>query len=360
MGFSPDVLVATLQEVLPGYTETFTTFHPAFEAIIAKGQKRKANGPWIEFGLVPGAPGQVTTLRSGTEVIAGGRRQDAERANAYAATMIYAWDVPGQDLREANGKADLLDLIKKYPERALDDFQDQLARQLVAGGEADVGAMLTFNSDANYDPKGLGSQPGIFEWVAPTSQGDTVFGIQKNSVKNWHHQYANISSFATDGRQKLAEAYYDASVQGGRSLGDVDLMFADRGTYHNYLSDLDDQLRIVDNDLKKGDRRPSAVRAGVKFMGATMHLEHEIKTGASGSFSSSAPQNGVVYGIHSGTWHLFSQGSDAKMETAGDFAFRGPDYLVTQDMWRYQYVLSLGMYCDNLRCNFAVTGGATA
>ncbi len=88
MGFSPDVLVATLQEVLPGYTETFTTFHPAFEAIIAKGQKRKANGPWIEFGLVPGAPGQVTTLRSGTEVIAGGRRQDAERANASAASMI--------------------------------------------------------------------------------------------------------------------------------------------------------------------------------------------------------------------------------------------------------------------------------
>ncbi len=150
MGFSPDVLVATLQEALPGYTETFTTFHPAFEAIIAKGQKRKANGPFIEFGIVPGAPGQVTTLRSGTEVIAGGRRQEADRAQAYAATMIYAWDVPGQDLREANGTADLRDLRQNDPERCLDDFQDQLARQLVMGGETGVGAMLTFNSDANY------------------------------------------------------------------------------------------------------------------------------------------------------------------------------------------------------------------
>jgi hypothetical protein len=357
MGFSADVILTTLQELRGPYEETFTKFHPAFEAIIAKGQKKKAKGPYIQFGLVPEGPGSTTTLRTGVEVIQGGRRQTGVRGSAYAATMIHAWDVPGQDLREADGEADLLDIMQKYPERALDDFQQQIGRQLVSGGERDVSAILTFNSDQTYDPKGLGAESGVFEYVASGTQSNTTFGVAKNSIDGWYHQYEHINSFSAEGRRKMSEAYYDASTEGTRAMGDVDLIFADRGSYHEYLTSLDDQVQIVDRDLGKGDHRPSAVRGGVKFLNATMYLDREIVTSR---FTTAAPLLGVMFGIHSSTWKLFSQGSDSNMETIGDFSFRGPDYLITQDMWRYQYVLSLGIYCDNLRCNFAVTGGAQA
>ena len=140
MAFSPDVLVTALQELIPGYSETFTKWHPAFDAIVKKGQKVTAKGPYREFALVPSGPGQITPILTGNEVIAGGRTMNSVRANTYAATMIYAYDVPGQDLREANGEMDLVQLIKRYPERAIMDFHERIAQQLVAGNGAGAGS----------------------------------------------------------------------------------------------------------------------------------------------------------------------------------------------------------------------------
>jgi hypothetical protein len=179
MAFSPDVLVTALQELMPGYSETFTKWHPAFDAIVKKGQKATAQGPYLEFALVPSGPGQITPILTGNEVIAGGRTMDSVRANTYAATMIYAYDVPGQDLREANGEMDLVRLIKRYPERAIMDFHERIARQLVSGDGAGAGSFPTWNGGANYDPKGLGPRQGMFEYAAPAAQNDVVFGVTK-------------------------------------------------------------------------------------------------------------------------------------------------------------------------------------
>ena len=195
MAFSPDVLTTALQELMPGFSETFTKFHPAFDAIIQKGNKRQAQGPYIQFALVPDGPGFLTQIVTGNEVIAGGRKQNAVRATEYAATMIYAYDVPGQDLREANNKMDLVELIRRYPERSLAEFHELIARQLVMGDVTDANNFLTWNGDATYDPKGLGGQQGIFEFNSAATQNDVVFGVQKNSITGWHNQYQHIASF---------------------------------------------------------------------------------------------------------------------------------------------------------------------
>ena len=47
------------------------------------------------------------------------------------------------------------------------------------------------------------------------------------------------------------------------------------------------------------------------------------------------------------------------METKGDFSVRGPFRIPEQDLFRYEYVLNMGMYCDQIRANGVVTGGAT-
>lgn len=356
MAFSPDVLVTALQELIPGYSETFTKWHPAFDAIVKKGQKSTAQGPYLEFALVPSGPGQITPILTGNEVIAGGRTQNSVRANTYAATMIYAYDVPGQDLREANGEMDLVRLIKRYPERAIMDFHERIAQQLVAGNGAGAGSFPTFNGNVNYDPKGLGARAGMFEYAAPAAQTQTVFGVAKNSIVGWHNQYRDITSFAGNGRAQMRAAYYDASQEMANAEGDVDLLFGDRGSFDNYLEDLDDQVQIITPTTNAGDRAQSKLRQGVKFLGATFYADQYIDPTAA-AFAGTPAANGLIYGIHSSTWHLYTMGHDAGMETKGDFAQRGPIRHPTQDMWRYEFVLSMGMYCDNLRCNFAVTGG---
>jgi|TARA_R100001230_G_C5679191_1_gene185578 hypothetical protein len=357
VSFSPDVLVTALQKLLPGYQETFTTYHPAFDAIVKNGQKMKLQQPYLEFGLVPSHPGSVTILNTGSEVIQGGRNQDATRANTMATTMIYAWDVPGEDLRRANGPADLLGLIKKYPERGLLGFQDLLGKQLVMGSVSEVGSFITFNGDVTYDPKGMGARQGIFSFQAASAQTDTVFGVAKNSVKGWHNKYAHINSFGSEGRKKLRNAFFECQKEGGSPLGSPDLIFASPDTFENYIDDLDTQILIGHNDMAKGDHARGDMRLGMPFLSATMYREHEI---VPANFATTAAQSGVAYGINSKTWHLYTQGSDANMETSGDFALRGPNRIPNQDAWRYEYVFCMGMYTDNLRCNFAVTGGDTA
>ena len=361
MAFSPDVLVIALQELIPGYSETFTKWHPAFDAIVKKGQKVTAKGPFREFALVPSGPGQITPILTGNEVIAGGRTMNSVRANTYAATMIYAYDVPGQDLREANGEMDLVQLIKRYPERAIMDFHERIAQQLVAGNGAGAGSFPTFNGNVTYDPKGLGARRGAFEYANAAAQTDTVFGVAKNSITGWHNQYRDIASFAAEGRKQMRAAYYDASQEMANAEGDVDLLFGDRGSFDNYLEDLDDQVQIITPSTEAGDRAPSKLRQGAKFLGATFYSDQYIDVTSAaisqrGGVASPAA-NGLIYGIHSSTWHLYTMGHDSMMETKGDFAQRGPIRHPTQDMWRYEFVLSMGMYCDNLRCNFAVTGG---
>jgi hypothetical protein len=357
MAVSHDVLVTALQELLPGYQESFTLFHPAFDAIVDRGNKTHLSNPFKEFTVVPEGPGTLNDVTNPDIFINGGRRQSAVKGSAYAATMIYAYDVPGEDLRMANGPADVAQLIKKYPERALMDFQERLARQLVMGDSAGATQFFTMNGDATYNPKGQGAQSGMFEFAAPTAQISTRFGIVSNSIEGWHTQYSHITSMAGNGFKQLRKAYWDASQQGSSAEGDVDLLFADRDSYDNVIDELTDYVQFIkrDADVKKGDPAPARMRTGVRFQNATLYPEPQMDRTA---FSTTAATEGVIYGLKSDSLNLFTQGSDSSKETKGDFEHRVVGRLPFQELFREEYVVSMGFYSDDLRCNFATTGAA--
>ena len=358
MAISPDVVATALQDLAPGYSELFTLWHPLMERVLKRGNTDRATlkGPYREFVVVSDGPGTVTQVLTGSEIIAGGRRQNAQRGDAYAPRMIYAFDVPGKDLAEANGENDLAKIIKRYPELALSDFHERIAGQMASGNSTTgVGGFLTLNGDQTYNPQGT-NRDGVFEYAAPAAQTDTVFGIAKAGAggpSGWYNQYGQISSFATDGRATMRQTYYAASRQGSKASGPVDLLLGDEASYLNYIDDLDDQVRVM---RVEGDKAPKAMRQGIPFLEADFFLEQSITDGAA-NFTTGGSANGVIYMMKTDTWHMYTLGHDSGMETKGDFAIRGPIRIPEQDMWRYEYVLSLGMYCDQLRSNFAVTGG---
>ena len=98
------------------------------------------------------------------------------------------------------------------------------------------------------------------------------------------------------------------------------------------------------------------MKQGIKFLAATMFLEEFLDPTDTAVFSGVA-LDGVIYGLNTSTWHMYTLGSDAKMETAGDFAIRGPLRRPDMDAHQFEYVLYMGMFCDMLSANFAVTGG---
>jgi len=360
MPINPDVVATALQDLAPGYSELFTQWHPLMERVVKRGNVDRASlkGPYREFVVVTDGPGTVTQVTTGSEVIQGGRRQNASKGDTYAPRLIYAFDVPGKDMAEANGENDLAKIIKRYPELALSDFHERIADQLAAGNGTDVGGFLTLNGEATYNPNGAAAnRAGVFEYDVNTAQGDTVFNMVKNTVSGWHNQYGNISSFATDGKATMRQAYYKASRQGSKAGGPVDLLLGDESSYLNYVDDLDDQVRVMKID---GDKAPGNLRQGIPFLEADFFLEESIDLTDTAVFTTATTQNGVIYMIKSDTWHMYTLGHDSGMETKGDFAVRGPIRIPEQDMWRYEYVLNMGMYCDQLRANAVVTGGAVA
>lgn len=358
MGISPDVLASALNELMPTYSELFVKWHLLLEKVLDKGNMDRATlkGPKREFAVVTDGPGQVTEIATGSEIIAGGRAQNAHRGNVIAPRLIYAFDVPGKDLAEANGEMDLARILQHYPELALADFHELISNQLGTGsGTGNVGGFVTLNGNTTFTPQGE-SRTGIFQFAAPAAQAATIHGLDQSTVSGWYNQYQDISSFATNGRSQMRKAYFAASRQ-GKTLGAVDLMIGDETSYLNYIEDLDDQVRVV---KVEGDKAPAQVRQGIKFLDADFYLDDSIDVSATAYTSGGSPAaDGVIYGFKTPTWHLFTLGHDAQKESKGDFAVRGPFRIPDQDMWRYEIVLMMGLHTTQLRANFAVTGAAT-
>jgi len=360
MAISADVLATALQELMPKYSELFVQWHPILEKIVLKGNLTKSvlTGPYREFTVVTDGPGSVTQVLTGSEVIAGGRRQNASRGDTYAPRLIYAFDVPGKDLAEANGEQDLARILRDYPELGMSDFHERYADQLATGDGTDVGGLLTLNGDTTYNPNGT-ARTGVFEFAATTAQSSTVFGLGKpaaaGGLAGWHNQYGQVTSFATDGRSTMRQVYYACSRQ-GKSMGPVDLMLGDETSYLNYLEDLDDHVRTT---AVQNDHVPGNVRMGVKFLDADFFLEDALRPAAT-AFNSGAGRNGVIYFMKTASWHMYTLGHDASKETKGDFSLRGPFRLPEQDLFRYEIVDYRGIHCNQLRCNGVIEGSSIA
>tara|TARA_Y100001937_G_C7098688_1_gene321427 strand:+ start:98 stop:1177 length:1080 start_codon:yes stop_codon:yes gene_type:complete len=357
MAISPDVLASALQELMPGYSELFVKWHPILDRIVDKGNidRSVATGPYREFAVVTDGPGTVTQILTGSEVIAGGRRQNAVRGNTFAPRLIYAFDVPGKDLAEANGAMDLARIIQHYPELALSDFHERIARQVAVGDGLDVGGFMTLNGSATYNPNGV-ARNGPLEFLSQAGQiaaANTVFGLSKGTTSGWYNQFGNITSFATNGRSTMRQVYFAAGRQ-GKTMGPVDLMLGDEASYLNYIEDLDDHVRI---SKVEGERSPSNIRQGVKFLDADFFLEDALDITAA-NFAGTPAANGCIYLLKSASWYAYTMGQDANRETKGDFAVRGPFRIPEQDVFRYEIVLNMGMNTNQLRCNGVVTGGA--
>lgn len=364
MAVSPDVVATALNELMPSYSELFVKYHPLLEKVLAGGNMDRATlkGPKRDFAVVTAGPGTVTEIATGSEVIAGGRSQNAHRGQVIAPRLIYAFDVPGKDLAEANGEMDLARILQHYPELALDDFHDRISKQLGTGNGPGVGGFMTLNGTtaaASFTPQGE-TRRGILQAVAPASQAQTIHNLAQSSVSGWSNQYEDITDVELNGRSQLRKAYYAASRQ-GKTMGPVDLMLGDEASYLNYIDDLDDMVRVAKIE---GDKAPSNVRQGIKFLDADFFLDDSIDTAAvdsaAANYFSAAAQDGIIYGLKTPTWHQFTLGHDASKETKGDFAVRGPFRIPDQDVWRYELVLMMGMHTTQLRANFVVTGMGTA
>jgi hypothetical protein len=357
--FNPDVLVAGLQKVEEAQGSTFDLWHPAFNKVIMAGGKPKTLSQlYCEFGLVPVSPESITTILHGTEPIKSGRRQGSVKGNTYATRVIYSYDVPAKDLADISSAEDLVGIIKKYPLRAKLGFIESLVKQFVMGGVADLPGFLTLNGDQTYAPNGA-TRNGVFSFVPKASQTGSVFGVTRNSITGWHNQYRSINGYNAQGRRQLRRAFHDVAEQGQQMFGKVNVILSDRIGYDNYVDELEGLL-AQDRTTIAGDPGPDedAFREGQPFFVGNgkcrIYSEQHI---VPSEFVTASAQKGVMYGLNTKTWKMYTKGDNEKT-TNGWFAHRKPRRPARQEVWIYETVMHIGMYCNDLRRNFVVTGAA--
>ena len=377
MPTSADVLNFATQKLVPKWTEQFFQYHPVLDKIVMRGNVDKAHtgAPYLEFPVVTNGPGQVTRIETGSEVYSSVRRTVGNRGRLYCPRMIYSYIIPGKDLAEASGETAIARLLKVYPEAAMMEFHEMIVNQFVNGnGSSDnVQGFATLNGDTSYSTGSSLTENGVFGYNGYGSQTGTVFNIDKAAVSDWQNQYRTLdgSAFVTNGlgRRMMRECYWEASLQ-GKAGGPVDTMLGDIISYNNYYDDLDEQVRYATSfQGEKG--RP--VRQGLMFQEAEFYVEPSLDTSlttfgttntGTGSETAYSPRadgtsRGLVYMLKSDTWHMYTLGENASMETKGDFAVRGPTKVPGQDAWEWEIVLGMQLYCDRLNANGVVTGTAT-
>lgn len=373
MAFGQDVLATALQDLKKGYEELFTLSHPILKAIVDRGdiEKYKLQGPYREFTVLTGGPGDDIAIRFGPETLGTPRYNNALRGNESGARSIYVFGVPGKDFAEVGGSMDMGGIIKKYPDAAVADMRERFARQLARGAAsagsdpagANCNGFTTLNGSQSYNPQGT-SRTGIFQHVVPASQTGTVHGLPLSAAASsptpgWYHQYDHTTSFGLDGLKKLRTLATTAAQQGAELTGGTDLLLGDSASYQNYLEAESDKvivLNAIDNPAARYIRRE-----GVKFGEfATFWWEPAIDITDTTAFSAAVTQEGVIYGLCTADWEWFTVGNNPKMASSGNWEVQGPIQIPDQDMWQYRLIIYGNLNCQNLRRQFEMTGGANS
>lgn len=367
MSFAADVLASTLQDLLPGYTDLWTGYHPLSQRIMSNGgfNRRKLKGPWVEFNVLAGDPGEVTPDRNGNAVLASGRKENLKRAKEYGARLVYHFNVPEKDLDECDNEHDFANLVENYGDPAMAGLMERINAQLTRGastaGTDELGGgvetVVTFNGDQTYDPEDVGTnRQGIFQFAAPASQTHTVHNIAKRGaaggITGWYNQYDHISSFSAHGRKIMRRTRDRANRQGASLSGGIDLLLGDDGSYQNYAESLDDQVQVavVENDKGQGK-----VREGLKFGTAAFFADDHIDITDAVAFTTAVARQGVIYGFCSEDWEMFTVGKRYSGKQPFDVAKPIP----LQDTPAFQYRIStyFNMFCKQLRRQMVITGG---
>ena len=376
-----DVVNTALQDLDPKLEETFCQAHPLFNKLTqgeSKATKRKLEGRYKEFDVITGDPGQIKAVHTGDETISGGLEGNSRKGNEYATRMLYHYDVPLKNIADADGKMDLVHILESYPKMASLGFFNALAAQLARGAASsgsaaskhqDAKGFLTLNSDQSYQPEGAvgqaGTRTGFFQYAAPSAQTATIHGLPSEgaavgAVKGWFNHYKHVNSFELDGLRALRQMHIQASQEGTDFGGGVDLMFCDLMTYLNFVDRLESfQDRAeIDGDVAPSGANQNGREGLVWSKSCVLYNEPEIKLDDTVSFTSAAPRTGLIYGISSKDWELFSKGSDAKKETNGLFATRDGFRLQDKEAYRFEVVFHAQLFSRARRSQFCVTGTA--
>ena len=309
---STDLLNTTLAEMYAqggNLTLTTATQKPFFRELIAKKKvnKESIGGTQFErpFGYGSPAKGGVVS-GNGMNTIPLVRNSITKKYTVESVRHFIPVTIPNLDLRRNEGKQGVVKLIKQYPMVTATQYQEDVEFWLLTGAYHNTTVSVIDSPGFDNFPTLNGSvtlssgSRGWFQGLTPASQTGTVQSVGIDNTINHVSQYGLITSFAADGMSTLRAAYNAAAQYGNGSVPDVG--FADAITYQNMLTNIVDNVRIVNgsNDLTAKSNAYQLLFQGAKVYDCSVNLDptNAAFTGST-AFSTSSITGGIVYFINS-------------------------------------------------------------
>lgn len=298
-----DVLNATLQQLNKDLLNTVESFTPTL-TVLGKRERKYNGGTYIEKIICGESTGRVFGVYDPGMRFTFSSKQNLRRIRVASHRMVLTFCIPKGELAVNSGPAQIVSIKDAKVAPTLNQFRNELNSHFVmgtnsygadgAGTPSDYYGLLSLNGDF---ASGLieGTENGLFDAAAFTSQSDTVQGLAKSSTYRYANQYAACSSFAGDfistyvGLQRECRKY--STAQGSPSGPKV--MICDSGTYMNLqLFMFNRAVPATVVDAKKDDGVMTA--NSMRFFDAEWIDEPAIVLS---SFATAALQKGCVYGI---------------------------------------------------------------
>jgi hypothetical protein len=324
---------------------------------LMKEAERKSNistekGTYIERPIMGGSPSRATGVFVGDETLDTTRRKKINKYQVEPHRVVMAIAIPKRDMIMNSGKTGAIKMIKEYPKAAQEAFNIDLERYLLTGTVGTTGLAVdadqlygwsTFNGQFAAGVN-TGTTNGLLDMVAVASQSDTVQNVAKSQSIYHYNQYADITSFASNGDEKLRAAYRAAAHFAKDPNGGPDFIVADDATFGRYTLSKKDIVRLQIVGGKTDDGNLLVDNLGLGRMVASQHI---VLTDFTGDAA-----DGVCYGINTDFWEWVWY----QKPTMSDFE----DRIANQDSVIAKLEMMGGHVLTKFPAHFVVTGGGTA
>lgn len=379
MAIDPEVFNSTVADHSTRLTMLFLAKSPLQRQILSAGNidKSQLGGPERRFTVMTGGPGSSTTYGTGREARPVGLRPTSEVGKAYSSMETYDYIVPIKVLDEANGKADAVKLVKKYPEASLGDIYKGRALQFATGQSSTLSpgdrhyhpGAFTLMGSRTFTANGVTSN-GLLEPSPVAGQTATVLGLVSqggaNGVEGWYNQFHETAGYSGDGPQELRDLCLDCNEALEALSSTVSIALGDKQSYSNHLTAVEGKFETSTLNSDTNILGPIEPMDGIKVGGASTILFRDpyvdltkMPTAAYGT-AVEKPNEGVIYVLNPETFYIFelSNEFDPAGKKGSLFKFLSP--MRAQDTMGYIYTIKSndGMYCEARPANGILVGSA--
>lgn len=379
MAIDADVFNSTVADHSNRLTMLFLQKSPLQRQLLSAGNidKSKAEGPIRRFTVMTGGPGTNTTYATGREVRPIGLRPTSEVGTAYATLESYDYIIPCKVLDEADGKADAVKLIRKYPEASLGAIQKGKALQFATGQSSTLSpgdesyhpGEFTLAGSRTFTANGVTSN-GLLEPCPRAGQAATVLGLVSeggtNGVSGWYNQFDETSGYAGDGVQKLRDLALDCNEALEGLTSSISIALADKQSYSNHLTAVEGKFETQELSSNTNILGPTDQMVGIKIGGAGTvlfrdpYIDLTKMDSAVYLTATEKMSEGVIYVLNPETFFMFEMSNefDPSGKKGSLFKFMKP--MRAQDSLGYIYTIKshYGMYCESRPANGLLIGTA--